>query len=158
AVHGTLRQLPQLYEQFLFDQAREALARAAENLRGTDLDELRRRVQQAQADRDFAAALDAIRQEKSLIVEGNTMNTAGAPPRYRKEFGKRGLDMENGAVAELARRVQQSAIKGQLLAALDDWAEADARMRKRLLEVTHRADPNPVREAVHGGEKRQLFR
>src|SRR5262249_59749664 len=81
AVAGTLRQLPELYEQFLFDQAREALARAEENLRGTDLDELRRRVHQAQADRDFAAALDAIRQDKALVVEGK-LNVAGAPPRY----------------------------------------------------------------------------
>src|SRR5262249_55922293 len=74
------------------------------------------------------------------------------------EFGKRGLDLEQGAVAELARRVQQSAIKGQLVAALDDWADVDARLRKRLQEVTRRADPNPVREAVDRGETEHLFR
>src|SRR5262249_38309681 len=121
AGEGALNQLPRLYERFLFNQARDALARAEADLRGTDLDELRQRVRQAQADRDFAAALDAIRQEKSLLVEGE-MNLTGAAPRYREEFGKRGLDLENGKVRELARRVWESAIKGQLLAALDDWA------------------------------------
>src|SRR5262249_5355664 len=33
AVEATLHQLPQFYEHFLFDQAREALARAEEKLR-----------------------------------------------------------------------------------------------------------------------------
>src|SRR5262249_36633297 len=129
----------------------------AANLRGTDLDELNQRVRQAQADRDFVAALDAIRQDKLLIV-GGKIHVAGAPPRYRKAFAQRGLDLERGAVAELARHVQQAAIKAQLLAALDDWAQGEPQMRQRLRAVTRLADPNPVRDAVHGGQTQQLFR
>src|SRR5262249_39648304 len=96
-------------------------------------------------------------QDKWLLV-GGKLNAAGAPPRYRKEFRQRGLDLENGMLAELARRVKQSAIQEQLLAALDEWAAIDARMRKRLRGVTVRADPNPIRQAMHGGDQQQLFR
>src|SRR5262249_10439779 len=54
-----------------------------------------------------------------------------------------GLDLETGDVAALAQAIQESAIRDELVAALDNWVPWDPERRERLLEVARRADPDP---------------
>jgi serine/threonine-protein kinase len=129
-------------------EARAALAAAEARLGEGGPEDLRGRVVRARADLTLVARLDRIR-EGRLTISSETLepDTAAAAPAYAQAFRDHDLDVE-GEVAAVAERVRQSAVKAQLLAALDDWAEwtADARLRARLLDVARRADPDPWRD------------
>jgi serine/threonine-protein kinase len=143
-VQAGLEQARSLQRRYRWADARQALAQAAHLVGESGPDELRQRVAQAQADLGLAAALDAIRLDKATIVDGK-LNTAAAPPAYRAAFQKHGLDVV-GDVAALAERIGCSAIKQQLLDALDDWAfeEPDRQLQGQLLALARRADPDPL--------------
>lgn len=102
------------------------------------------------ADLAFARRLDAIRYHRWEYVVFNdggwTLNYEFVAPQYRRAFGERGLDVLSADPERVAATIRASAIRRELVAALDDWARAelfDDRAAARVWEVARRADPHP---------------
>jgi tetratricopeptide (TPR) repeat protein len=148
-VAGALALAGELRKQYRFGEAADVLAGADRQLEAGLADDLRPAVARCRADLEFARRLDQIRQQKSTWIpepDGRgRFDTTAAPPAYRAAFRARGLDLVHGRPDDLAARVAASAIRGELVAALDDWSvyEPDDRLRGRLLQVARRADPGP---------------
>jgi serine/threonine-protein kinase len=130
-----------------FREARELLEQARRRLGPAGPDDLRRRVDQGRADLDLAEHLDAARLKAATWVEGK-FDQAGAARDYAAAFGQARLGRPGDAVAAVAARLRASAVRAQLVAALDDWAswtQSPAR-RAWLLAVARAADPDPWRD------------
>jgi serine/threonine protein kinase/Tfp pilus assembly protein PilF len=125
----------------VLQQAQGRLDDAA--LEGAAADDLRRRLGQARAELELAVRLEEIWLERSTISDGKP-NLAAADRAYAAAFGKAGLDV-TGDLAVIAARVRESAIQGELISALDDWAYVtrDEPMRAQLLRLARLADPDP---------------
>jgi hypothetical protein len=108
-------------------------------------EDLKPAVEQAKADLAFVRELSDIRRMRSVKPAepggSGRFDTASA---YRESFRARGFDLAQGIPAETAARISTSPIKGELVAALNDWAdfELDSTLRARLLEVARRAGPD----------------
>src|SRR5262249_32525879 len=94
-------------------------------------------------DYEFARRLEKIRLDIATWVEGD-FNYAFAEHEYPRAFADAGLAVEPGRLRETATLIQQSVIREELLAALDDWAlTPNDLLRNRLLELISLADPDP---------------
>jgi tetratricopeptide (TPR) repeat protein len=93
---------------------------------------------------DLACAdlLDGIRLKAATWVEGK-FDFASADREYTELFQGRGLAVEGEDPEAVASRIRGSAIKAQLVAALDFWAIATKNPARRawLMEVARRAEP-----------------
>jgi tetratricopeptide (TPR) repeat protein len=120
----------------VLDQARQALGDAGPG-------DLRHRLDVADAELALVNRLDAIRQRRAMIVEGQFNNRAAARD-YAAAFREAGLGEVGDDEAAVAGRVRASAVAGPLVAALDDWAfaAADPQARSWLLGVARRAAPD----------------
>jgi serine/threonine-protein kinase len=146
-VTDALTQLPGLRKRFLFKEAKGILARAARESDDLGLEELRRQVRQAQDDLALAARLDEIRLGKTAYGEkGDDFSAAAAA--YRAAFQGHKMDVDATAVEVLARRISDSAIREELVDALDDWWVYDSRREKRLVALLCLADPGPAKERL----------
>jgi serine/threonine-protein kinase len=157
-----------LRDQARWATARQVLARTRARLGATGPADLREQLGQATADVELAARLDDIRQKRSVWVEGK-FDTDTARREYPTAFAAAGLWRGGDDEEAVAARVRGSAVKAQLVAALDDWASiiprvedpplrwmlaplqralGDLRVEHRrfrwLLEVARRADPDPA--------------
>jgi tetratricopeptide (TPR) repeat protein/tRNA A-37 threonylcarbamoyl transferase component Bud32 len=106
----------------------------------------------ATEDLRLAQRLEEVRLDRAAWVDGR-FDYTGTEGSYRKVFDEAGLSVEHGDPEDVSRRIEQSAIKDQLLAALDDWAfNADILQRRelaaRLTQVARLADPDPWRDRV----------
>jgi tetratricopeptide (TPR) repeat protein len=146
--------------------ARLSAERAETRLVADDPEELHRRLKQARTDLAMSDRLEAIRLNQSAVnTATGKYDHAGADSVYRDAFRDYGIDVEALEVDEAVRRIGASAIRAQLIAALDDWirAKALARLsnRERLAAVLRRADRDPlrdrVREVVFGGNNAALM-
>jgi serine/threonine-protein kinase len=106
-------------------------------------------LERALADVALVGELDAIRLRNATIVEGR-LDFAGADREYGEVFARRGLGREGEDTSVVGTRVCDSAVKEQLLAALDDWAFATRNHPRRawLMGVARRADPHPLRDRL----------
>jgi len=135
-----------LRKQHKFKASQDALAQAMVLAKG-GVPERVPEVERAQRDLAFVVALDDIRFRKwAFIAESGgkgQFNTKIAPPEYRRAFAERGLNLMELEPTEVAKRFTASAIRAELVAAVDDWAlhEPDEKLRNRLLAITRRADP-----------------
>ena len=87
-----------------------------------------------------------------------------AAEAYREEFLRLGLDLVRLGTEEASRRIQDSRIKYELVAALDDWwrvtqstvahGTGEAVARTRLLHVAQLADPDRSRNQLRGAVER----
>jgi hypothetical protein len=60
-----------------------------------------------------------------------------ANPKYAEAFDDFGFDVPNGQISELSRRLKDSPVKDELIAALDDWAlDEEPAQRQRLDQIT----------------------
>lgn len=144
-VSANLKLATDLRKQFKFQAAAAALALAVELAKG-GAPELLPTVEQSQRDLAFVAQLDDIRYRKWVWIgepggQGD-FNTKIASPEYHKAFAARGLPLDTLDVNEAARRVSASAVKAELIAAIDDWAlyEEKDSLRDRLLAIARTAD------------------
>jgi tetratricopeptide (TPR) repeat protein len=156
AVRADLEEATRMQRAEKWSDAHAALERAEGRLGDGGPEELRERVATARAELSMVARLDKIRQVRSAISNDTLeLETAAAATEYANAFRDFGLDV-HGEVPAVAEAVRQSAIKGQLLAALDDWAEhaPDAQLRAHLLAVACRADPDPWRDRFRNPELR----
>jgi tetratricopeptide (TPR) repeat protein/serine/threonine protein kinase len=129
-------------------EASAALKRAEELLAsGECREELRARVRQSRADLDLVDRLEAIRLRRATIVDGK-FDYRTADREYAAAFGEADLGVEGEEAEAVAARVRALAVWEQLVATLDDWAEAtkDPKRQAWLLEVARHADPDPWRD------------
>src|SRR5262249_34663968 len=101
---------------------------------------------------------------------GKDFDKVQADAAYRDAFHAYGLDVEAEVSEETVERIQHSAIRDQLLAALDNWAKIKRIGRapvyestpgwERLLEVAQRVDADPwrqrLRQVIVKGDRKTL--
>jgi serine/threonine-protein kinase len=87
---------------------------------------------------------DGIRLRKAEVAAGR-LDFASADRDYARLFRERGLGAEGEDEEAVAARLRGSAVRAQLVAALDDWAATtgDPGRRAWLLGVARRAQPDP---------------
>ena len=136
-----LAQAVTLRRRALWREAEKVLTLAAALVAERGSAKLKQRVEQAQVDLRFAERLDRIREDKALLLNGEAVG-ADAPVAYARAFRDHGLDVLEGA-DRVAQRLAASAIKEELLAALDDWtlAETKDEQRQRLAQVASKVKP-----------------
>jgi tetratricopeptide (TPR) repeat protein len=147
-VEATLTQAVSLRKGFHFREARELLEQAQQRLERAGPDDLRRRASQARDDLTLTEILDAARLQAATIVEGK-LDVAGGERKYAAAFAGAGFDQEEDVTA-LAARVRDSAVREEIVAALDDRASLtpDRAHRARLLAVARAADPDRWRDRL----------
>jgi serine/threonine-protein kinase len=152
-VGTAVAQAVSLRKAFHFHEARELLEQARQRLGPAGPDDLRRRVEQGRADLDLAERLDAARARAASVVEGK-FDPAGAEPLYVSAFAAAGLSPEGDDSEAVAAAVRESAVRAEIVAALDDWASItpDLRRRAGLLAVARGADPDPARDRLRQPE------
>jgi serine/threonine-protein kinase len=127
-----------------WEDARAALDRAEERLGWVGPDDLRRRLARARRDLALVMELDGIRLKRA--TSGELVFYKGQADRdYRDAFEGAGLGTTHDPPAAVAAAVRASAVRGTLVAALDDWAvcSSDKEQRDRLWEAARLADPDP---------------
>jgi serine/threonine-protein kinase len=152
-VGTAVAQAVSLRKRFHFHEARELLEQARQQLELTGPDELRRQVDQAQADLELVENLDSARLRVAITVEGSSW-AAGAELLYEKTLAKAGLSRPGDDSEAAAARVRDSALSAEIVAALDDWASItqDPARRKWLLAVARGADPDSSRDRLRQPE------
>src|SRR5262249_54483280 len=162
-VRHALEEAKGFYELDRWPEAMAAVKRAEDLLAGGQAGaELQRLADQWRSDIEMVVALEEIRLERAS-EQGD--GDAAADQAFRQAFRLYGLEVESLEPDEAARRIGESVIKQQLIAALDDWLLAkhafsmrgmrdrDGRKElpaaaQRLLTVARRADPDPFRDRL----------
>src|SRR5262249_3076080 len=127
--------------------------RAEGRLGGGGPEDLRERVRQARADLALADRLEDIFLDYATPREVKSFAGAGqAAAAYARVFPQNGLDLERLDPDPAAERVNGSAIRRRLLAALESWAFVSARTDRpgweHLLAVADRVDVDPWRRQL----------
>ncbi|HKB37570.1 MAG TPA: protein kinase, partial [Gemmataceae bacterium] len=106
------------------------------------------RVRQWRTDLEMAARLQSVRLERDAIKDNN-FDMAKSDPEYRAAFCDYGLDLVSLEPSVAAERIRASAIREELIAALDDWAFANAEAKlpgsERWQQVARLADTDTWR-------------
>jgi serine/threonine-protein kinase len=145
-----------LRKGFHFHEAQELLEQARLRLGSAGSNELRRLVDQAWADLELVEKLDTARMRSATPVEGKFKLTE-AEPLYQEAFKTAGLGQPGDDSEAVAARVRDSAVRAEIVAALDDWASftEDPTRYVWLLAVARRADPDPLRDRLRRPEMRR---
>jgi tetratricopeptide (TPR) repeat protein len=141
---------PLLWAAFSLEQVRGWVRQAADR-------ELDARLDQAAADLALARDLDRMRQEAATPVEGR-WNPGRVREQYPEVLARHGLDVLEGDLNELVRTIRDSAVRKDIVAALDDWARVEINhpRREHLLRLANRSDePDPWRQAVRAAVVRR---
>jgi serine/threonine-protein kinase len=127
----------------------------------TGVRELRTGLESDEEARRRAERLEQIRLELRPIVDGR-LELPRTSAKYRAELREAGLVIDGTDTATLAAQVKQSCIRGQLVAALDEWADVaeDHGLYQRILQVARESDPEPwrdrFRDARIAGDRKAL--
>ena len=131
-------------KDYRYTAAENALEAAGKLAKEFNLD-IAPNMKQSKDNLAFVRDLDAIRMKRSTWVteaDGKDhFDEANAPKEYRAAFLARGLDVVANPET-VSARVVASAVRTDLVAALDDWAilEPDAVVRDKVLAVLWKAD------------------
>jgi tetratricopeptide (TPR) repeat protein/tRNA A-37 threonylcarbamoyl transferase component Bud32 len=139
---ATLARATDLRKRMRWKEARLLLSQAGDAAREADTEALVGRLEQARVDLDLAEELHRVREEAYDLVEGR-WDPYRVKEKYPAIFRKFGFDVLEGPVDALASRLQNSGVREEVLAALDDWtnSERTAKERRlRLLELSARVD------------------
>jgi tetratricopeptide (TPR) repeat protein len=144
AVKADLAEVAERLREWKMAEAHTAMVRAEGRVAGGGPAPLLSEVQRLRKDVSVADELERIRLRRATIVDGQ-FDDASADRDYAKMFQERGLAVEGEDPQRVAKRIQGSPIRAQLVAALDDWAIAtDKQVRGVwLLGVARQADPGP---------------
>jgi serine/threonine-protein kinase len=138
-----------------FEESRDLLDQARERL-GTDGPaDLRAQVDQALADTALAKRLDDARLRALTIVEGGRkLDLAGTEEEYAAALKEAGLGHDREDADSVAARVRASAVRAEVVAALDDWAGITTKRSRQawLLAVARAADPDLERDQLRQPE------
>jgi serine/threonine-protein kinase len=150
-VEADLKEMAGLRDSARWAEARAALERAVDRLEGGGPGDLRRRLGQARRDLDLVIQLEAIRLTR--VTRGElAYYKAQADRDYAEAFEQAGLGTSRDQPSLVAARIDASAVRGSLVAAVYDWAVCahDKARRVWLLEVARHtnSDPDVWRERV----------
>ena len=146
-VESALEKAAALRQQARRGEARAVLDQARQVLGDAGPADLRRRLEEADAELVLVNSLDVIRQHRATWVEGH-LDTRTPALGYAAAFKEAGLGEPGDDEGAVAQRVRASRVAGPLIAALDDWAAVaqDLVTAAWLLGVARRADPDPWRD------------
>ncbi len=149
-ISTALAQAVRFRKQGHFEDSRALLDQALRRLGTSGPDELHGQIKQTLADTRLAEALDAARQRSLMIAPGRKLDLAGTEREYAAALSKAGLGKVGDAVEVVAARVRASAVRAEVVAALDDWAGITGNEKRRawLLAVGRAADPDPARDRL----------
>jgi tetratricopeptide (TPR) repeat protein len=153
-VAAALAQADRLRQGAHFQESRNLLQQVRQRLGADGPADLREQVDQALANTQLARRLDAARLRALTDVGGGKFDFAAAGKEYEAAFKEAGLGQEGEDAAVVAARVRASAVRAELVAALDDWAgmAGDGPRRAWLLAVARAADPEPGRARLRRPE------
>ncbi len=144
AVEADLKEVATLQEHARWTEARAALERAEAQFGGGGPADLRRRLGQARRDLDLVIHLDKIRLRR--VTRGELPLYKGQSDRdYQEAFQAAGLGNVHDQPELVAAKINASAVRAALVAALDDWSicVTDQKQRAWLVEVARQADSDP---------------
>jgi serine/threonine-protein kinase len=144
AVEADLKDVARLQESARWADASAALARAELQLGEGGGDDLRRKLGQARRDLGLVIKLDDIRLRRATSGE-LVFYKERADRQYQAAFDEAGLGSVHEHPASVAARVKASAVRGALVAALDDWASCVSAGERQdwLLDVARQAGDDP---------------
>jgi tetratricopeptide (TPR) repeat protein len=134
-------------------------ARRAEGLLagGPVREELAERVREWRADLEMVAKLEDIRVRQSEVKDGHFAKES-AGPEYAAAFREYGIDVESLAAGAAAELIRGRMVPAELAGALDDWAgllpPGSRAAAKRLLAISHAANPSTWRDRIAAASKR----
>src|SRR5262249_34497134 len=138
-------------------EARAAVQRAEAWLAGGGSDELRGRLGQVRHDVEMAGRVEETRLELAAVRD-EQFDSAAADRASVEVFRDYGLALAALAPDQAAERIRASAIREQLVAALDDWLQVKARAGPTaedwLLAVLQRADADSWRSQLRDAFRR----
>jgi|GEM_PF-1889221 len=148
-VTRSLSDSEKLFQRGKLPEALAEVKRTASLAESGEIDAgLHGRVQQWLTDLEMVARLQSVRLERDAIKD-NDFDMAKSDPAYRAAFRDYGLDLDTLDPAAAAEQIRASAIRDDLIAALDDWAMANAEARlpgsERWQAIARLADPDPWR-------------
>jgi serine/threonine-protein kinase len=163
AIETALGRADDLRQEERWQEALVVLADASPHLAEANSPELDQRLKQAQADFRIAADLEHVRENNPMLATGMIDYKQWAS-EYDKVFEHVGL-LRSGADAKaVADSNRASAIRAQLVAAIEDRAFGAFMLRdgpsvERLLKIARLADPDPLwRDSGHTGRCRRSSR
>jgi tetratricopeptide (TPR) repeat protein len=149
AVKAALEKETDLRQRGRWGEARAVLEQVRQSLGLSGPKDLRRQVERAQADLALVDRLEAARL-KASVVAAQDFDAPAAVEEYAAAFREAGIGEETERAADVADRIRSSAVRAQLVAALDDWAlcvdRVEPARRTWLLAVARAADPGPWRD------------
>ena len=151
----TVAQAVSLRQGFHFHEARQLLEQVRRRVERGGSDALRRQVDQARADVILVQRLDDARTRAATLVDTDGIfDPAESEPLYRSAFADAGLGRDGDDSEAVVAAVRASRVRGEIVAALDDWASVtrDLRRREWLLAVARGADPDEVRDRLRQPE------
>jgi serine/threonine-protein kinase len=148
-VEALVEQAERLRRVGHFDECQELLGQASRRLGAVGPADLRQQVDGALADAALARRLDAARQREIAVV-GGKLDLTGTEREYAAALAECGLAQEGEDAASVGVRVRASALREEVVAALDDWAgiTGDEGRQEWLLAVARAADPDPDRDRL----------
>ncbi len=148
AVTAALDKVTDLRQRARWGEAQAVLEQVRQRLGPSGAKDLRRRVEQAEADLALVDRLEAARLKASALA-GSRLDYASAVREYAAAFREAGIGEETEAAEVVADRIRSRAVREQLVAAVDDWAvqvgNGEPARRDWLLAVARAADPDPWR-------------
>jgi tetratricopeptide (TPR) repeat protein/tRNA A-37 threonylcarbamoyl transferase component Bud32 len=139
---ATIAQAAQLVHRMRWKEARVLLAQARVAVTESQDEGLRETLEQAEADLNLAEDLDRVREEGHSLLDGK-WNPGRIKDRYEQVCCGHGLDVLQGPAEKWVQRIRASAVRNEILAALDDWASAaPEHQRRRLLGLACGIDPD----------------
>jgi tetratricopeptide (TPR) repeat protein len=166
-VESALKEAVALREQARWPEAQAVLDQARRMLRGAGPADLRQRLDVAEAELALVNRLDAIRQRRAAVPDGQSDFRAAAREyaavfraaahEYAAAFREAGLGEVGDDQEAVAARVRDSGVAARLVGALDDWAAVTREPQSEawLLRVACRADPDPWRNRFRDPAVRQ---
>jgi serine/threonine protein kinase/Flp pilus assembly protein TadD len=141
AVEAALQQADPRRSRDRWREAKAVLTSVESRLDEANCQDLRERLEQACADLELALRLDEIRLQRATYVD-DAFAADTAVRDYAAAFAAAGLAPTDPGTPE---RIRGSAIREQLVAALDDWALASSNslVRWQLTVLASSVDPDP---------------
>ncbi len=150
AIETALDRASELRQKGRWVAARVVLAQARELLGERGPEELHRQLMQASDDLELVDRLESIRLRRAIQVNGHFDHRAAAQD-YATAFREAGILREETETVEVvAARIRASAVREQLVAAVDDWvlqaAPEGSAHQAWLLAVARAADSDSWRD------------
>jgi len=152
-VSTVVAQAISLRNGFHFREARALLEQAQDRLGPAGQDALRTQLERARTDLELAQRLDNAR-IATLALYGDRNVPWEAEQLYSAALADAGFGRDGDDSNVVAMRIQQSALRAEIVGGLDDWASItrDSRRLTWILAVARGADPDPARSSLRQPE------